>query len=97
MQESVRDVFRTSYISGQTFTKESKDAGSKLTYILKKLYASELFIGLWLFGSSSGWARDWILKNCRTSIGPYAGAKLNISVSDTVFAIAGIKQKEHVV
>ena len=38
--------------------------------------------------------RVWILKKCRVSIGPDAGAKWRFSVSDRVYAIAGIKQKD---
>ena len=41
--------------------------------------------------------RAWIWKKCRASIGPDAGAKLRFSVSNRVFAIAGIKQREHLV
>ena len=37
------------------------------------------------------------LKNCRASIGSDAGAKSKFSVSDRVFVIAGIKQREHLV
>ena len=39
--------------------------------------------------------RIWILKNCRASIGSDAGAKSRFSMSDRVFAIAGIKLREH--
>ena len=35
------------------------------------------------------------MKNSRASIGPDAGVKLRFSVSNRVFAIAGIKQREH--
>ena len=45
----------------------------------------------------SGRVWSWILKNCRASIGPDAGKKLRFSVNDRVFAIAGIKQREHLV
>ena len=41
--------------------------------------------------------RAWNLKNCRASIGPDTEVKSRFSVSDSVFAIAGIKQKEHLV
>ena len=51
---------------------------------------TELSIGLALFGSGSGQA--WILKKCRASIGPNAGAKARFSVNDRVFAIARIEQ-----
>ena len=37
-----------------------------------------------------------ILKNCQTSIEPDAGAKSRFLMSARVFAIAGIKQREHV-
>ena len=40
------------------------------------------------------WA--WILKNCRASIEPDAGAKSRVLMSTRVFAITGIKQREHV-
>ena len=45
----------------------------------------------------SGRARAWILKHCRASIRPDAGAKPRFSVSYRVFAIAGIKQGNHLV
>ena len=41
--------------------------------------------------------RAWILKNCRTSIGPDAAVKSRFSVSDRVFSLARIKQREHLV
>ena len=47
--------------------------------------------------SSSGRARAWILKNCLASILPDARAKSRFSVSDKIFAINGIKQREHLV
>ena len=53
-----------------------------------KLVSTESSIVLRLVGSSSGRARIWILKNCRASMGPDAGAKLRFAVSDRVFAIA---------
>ena len=39
-------------------------------------------------GSGPGRTQAWILKNCLASIGPGAGAKWRLSVSDKVFAIA---------
>ena len=42
--------------------------------------------------SGSDRTRAWILKNCWASAGPEAEAKSILSVSDEVFAIAGIKQ-----
>ena len=45
----------------------------------------------------SGSGRDEILKNCRASIEPDAGAKSRFSVSYRVFTMAGIKQREHLV
>ena len=45
-------------------------------------------------GSGSGRAWAWIFKNCQASIGPEAREKSRFSVSDMVFAIAGIKQRE---
>ena len=48
-------------------------------------------------GSGSSLVRAWILKNFRASIGPDPGAKSKFSVSDRVFIIAAIKQREHLV
>ena len=58
---------------------------------------SQISIGLQLFGSGSRRVRAWILKSCRASIGPGTVAKLKFSVSDGVFTIDGIKQREHLV
>ena len=44
-----------------------------------------------------GRTRIWILKNYRASIGPDVGAKSRFSVSDRIFAIAGIKPRKHLV
>ena len=48
-------------------------------------------------GSSSGQALGWLLKICRASIGPDAGAKSRFLVSHNVIAIAGMTQREHLV
>ena len=45
----------------------------------------------------SGQVRLWILKNCRASIGSDAKAKSRYLVSDRVFAMDGMKQREHLV
>ena len=47
----------------------------------------ELSIGLGLFGSGSGQAQAWSLKNCQVLIEPEAGEKSRFSVSGRVFAI----------
>ena len=46
-------------------------------------------------GLGPAWA--WILKSCRASIEPDARAKSRFSASDRVFAIVGVKQREHFV
>ena len=58
-------------------------------------YQIRVVIRAWAFRVGSGRAR--VLKNCRDSIGPDAGAKSRFLVSDRVFAIDGIMQKEHLV
>ena len=54
----------------------------------------KLSIGLGLFGSGVNRVRVWILKNCPALIGPDPGAKSKFLVSEKVFAIAGLKQRE---
>ena len=71
---------------------------TELTIVVNRARAFR--VGFGLFGSGSGFSGRvpaWILKNCRASIGPVAGAKSRFSVSDRVFAIDGVKQKEHLV
>ena len=73
-----------------------KHAKYKPVMALHKELSIETRVVNWapLFGS--GRARTWFLKNCRALIRREAGAKPRFSVRDTIFAMAGIKQREHI-